>query len=270
MKNNIKRKLIIFLALAFMLILIAVFAEYLCPFDPYVQDLSIAKQPPNLTHLLGTDRYGRDMLSRIIIGSKSSIIATLFLVSIITVFGTLVGVVGGYFGGKLDTVLMRISDLFLAFPNLVFALAVAGVMGGGIHNAVIALAIISWPKFARLSRSLTIAEKENIYIYGAKISGCSDFKIILYHIVPNIAGQILITAVLDCGTMMMEIAGLSFLGLGAKPPMAEWGSMMSDGRSMLQTVPWVILAPGGAIFLTVVIFNLLGDTLRDYLDPRQK
>lgn len=269
-KNHIKAKLIFFLILSGALLLVAIFAKYLCPYDPYVQDLSIAQQPPSLNHLLGTDRYGRDMLSRIIIGSTTSIFATLLLVAVITVAGTVIGIICGWMGGKIDTVLMRISDLFLAFPGLVFALAVAGVLGGGVQNAIIALAAISWPKFARLARGMTLAQKDSSYLMAAKLAGSSTPKLLVKHILPNIAGPILVTSVLDIGTMMMELAGLSFLGLGVKPPMAEWGSMISDGRSMLQISPWMVLGPGAAIFVTVMIFNLLGDTLRDYMDPKQR
>lgn len=269
-KNHIKAKLIFFLVLSSALLLVAIFAKYLCPYDPYAQDLSIAQQPPSLRHLLGTDRYGRDMLSRIIIGSTTSIFSTLLLVAVITVIGTAIGIICGWTGGKVDTVLMRISDLFLAFPGLVFALAVAGVLGGGVQNAIIALAAISWPKFARLARGLTLTQKDSTYLMAARLSGSSTPKLLVKHILPNIAGPVLVTAVLDIGTMMMELAGLSFLGLGVKPPMAEWGSMISDGRSMLQISPWMVLAPGAAIFITVMIFNLLGDTLRDYMDPKQR
>ena len=173
-------------------------------------------------------------------------------------------------GGILDTVLMRISDLFLAFPSLVFALAVAGVLGGGIQNAIIALAVIGWPKFARLARGLTLAQKDSPYLMAVRLSGSITPKIMFKHILPNIAGPILVTSVLDIGTMMMELAGLSFLGLGVQPPMAEWGSMINDGRSMLQISPWMVLAPGLAIFITVMIFNLLGDTLRDFMDPKER
>ena len=269
-KNHMKAKLIFFAVLAVILLLIAIFAEYLCPYDPYAQNLLEAQQPPSMMHPLGTDRYGRDMLSRVIIGSTTSIYATLLLVAIITAVGTAIGIICGWCGGKADTVLMRISDLFLAFPGLVFALAVAGVLGGGVQNAIIALGAISWPKFARLSRGLTLAQKDSSYLMAARLSGSSTPKLLVKHILPNIAGPILVTSVLDIGTMMMELAGLSFLGLGVKPPMAEWGSMISDGRVMLQTAPWMVLAPGGAIFVTVMIFNLLGDTLRDYMDPKQR
>jgi nickel ABC transporter, permease protein len=194
----------------------------------------------------------------------------LLLVVGITVIGTIVGIICGWNGKKLDTILMRISDIFLAFPGLVFALAVAAVMGGGVQNAVIALGAISWPKYARIARSQTLAQKESLYMRAAILSGCSTGKLILKHILPNITGPILVTAMLDIGTMMMELAGLSFLGLGAKPPVAEWGSMMSDTRNLLTTHPWVTFAPGIAIFLSVMVFNLLGDTVRDLLDPRNE
>ena len=267
-KNHIRAKLIFFLILTAVLLLIAAFAKYLCPYDPYVQDLTLAQKAPCPEHLLGTDRYGRDMLSRVITGSTVSIYGTLILVAVITVVGTVIGILCGWRGGKTEAVLMRISDLFLAFPGLVFALAVAAVLGGGIQNAIIALAVISWPKFARLARGLTLTQKASPYLMAAKLSGSSTGKLLIKHILPNIAGPILVTAVLDIGTMMMELAGLSFLGLGVKPPMAEWGSMINDGRSMLQIAPWMVLAPGAAIFITVMIFNLLGDTVRDYMDPR--
>ena len=267
-KNNLKRRLYFFSFLAITLIICSLFSEYLCPYDPYLQDLSIAKEPPSAEHLLGTDRYGRDMLSRVIIGSQTSIFSTLLVVSFITIFGTVIGVICAWNGKTVDNILMRISDMFLAFPGLVFALAVAAVLGGGVQNAVIALAVISWPKFARVARSQTLVQKESVYLRAAKLSGSSTGKLIFKHILPNILGPILVTAVLDIGTMMMELAGLSFLGLGAKPPVAEWGSMMSDTRNLLTTHPWVTMAPGIAIFISVMVFNLLGDSVRDWLDPR--
>lgn len=267
-KNNLKRRLYFFSFLAITLIICSLFSEYLCPYDPYLQDLSIAKAPPSAEHLLGTDRYGRDMLSRVIIGSQTSIFSTLLLVSFITIFGTIIGVICAWNGKTVDNILMRISDMFLAFPGLVFALAVAAVLGGGVQNAVIALAVISWPKFARVARSQTLVQKESVYLRAAKLAGSSTKKLIFKHILPNISGPILVTAVLDIGTMMMELAGLSFLGLGAKPPVAEWGSMMSDTRNLLTTHPWVTMAPGIAIFISVMVFNLLGDSVRDWLDPR--
>ena len=267
-KNHIKQKLIFFLILAIGLVILAIFSEHLCPYDPYAQSLASALQPPSLQHPMGTDTYGRDMLSRVISGARASIFSTFILVAVISVLGTAVGVCCGYFGGAADAVMMRISDVCLAFPGLVFAMAIAAILGGGIQNAVIALAVVSWPKYSRIARGQTLALKEEPYIHAAILAGDSSVQIMLRHILPNMLGPVLITAMLDIGTMMMELAGLSFLGLGAQIPMAEWGSMMSGGRSMIQTYPWVVLSPGIAIFISVAIFNLLGDTFRDYLDPK--
>lgn len=269
-RNHLRGKLIFLTILVLILLAAAAFAQKLCPYDPYAQDLLQAMKAPCMEYIFGTDRYGRDLFSRVLAGSTTSIYATLFLVLIVAVLGSVIGILCGWFGGVLDTILMRISDLFLAFPSLVFALAVAGVLGGGIQNAVFALAVVGWPKFARLARGLTLSQKNAPYLMAVRMSGSSVPKILFRHILPNIAGSILVTAVLDIGTMMMELAGLSFLGLGVQPPLAEWGSMINDGRSMLQIAPWMVLAPGAAIFITVMIFNLLGDTLRDYLDPKQR
>lgn len=269
-RNHLRRKLLLFSALAGLLILVAFFSSSLCPYDPYAQNLAIAKAAPSADHWLGTDRYGRDMFSRVLAGSSTSIFSTLLLVGFITVFGSLIGIFCAWAGTWIDTFIMRVADMFLAFPGLVFALAVAAVLGGGVHNAILALAAISWPKYARLARSQVLAQQELPYMQAAKMAGCTSWQLISRHVVPNIAGPLLVTAMLDIGTMMMELAGLSFLGLGAKPPIPEWGSMMSDTRNLLATQPWVTLAPGVAIFLSVMIFNLLGDTVRDWLDPKNR
>jgi len=267
-KNRIRARLFFFLFLAVVLVLVSFFADQIVPYDPYGQDLSLSRQPPSAAHFMGTDQYGRDVFSRVIVGAQASVFSTLILVCITSVFGTLTGTLCGYFGGRIDSVLMRISDVCLAFPGLVFALAIAALLGGGISNAVIALAVISWPKYARVARGQTLALKNCDFVAAARLAGDNSAQMIRRHILPNILGPILVTAMLDIGTMMMELAGLSFLGLGAQPPVAEWGNMMSGGRSMLQTYPWLVLSPGVAIFLTVVTFNLLGDTVRDYMDPK--
>ena len=269
-RDTVRARLILFGALAALLVIASLLSDHLTPYDPYLQDLSNAKAAPSAAHLFGTDRYGRDMLSRVIVGSRTSIFSTLLLVAVITAVGTVIGVFCGWHGGKIDALLMRVSDMFLAFPGLVFALAVAGVLGGGLHNAIFALAAISWPKYARIARSQTLAQKETPYLRAARLSGSGTVKLLAKHILPNIVGPILVTSMLDIGTMMMELAGLSFLGLGAKPPIAEWGSMMSENRALFTTVPWITLAPGLAIFISVMIFNLLGDTVRDWADPRTR
>lgn len=254
-----------YLTAAGLLICAAIFADFLTPCDPYAQDLSNALTPPNEKNLLGTDRYGRDVLSRVIVGSQTTLLAALALLAVMATFGSLIGAVCGYKGGRLDAFLMRLSDVFLAFPQMVFAIAAAGALGGGLLNAAAALAIIGWSKYARISRGLVLAIRSMPYLDAAKMAGSSSAAILFVHVLPNIAGTLLVTAALDIGTIIMELAGLSFLGLGAMPPTAEWGAMMNNGRSMLQTAPWVILAPGTAIFITVATFNLLGDKLRDFM-----
>lgn len=245
-------------------------AEYLILWDAYAQDLSMAQQPPSAGHLLGTDRYGRDMLARVLVGGRTSILGALVVVLLITAIGTGIGTGSGWYGGRIEQAWMGLSDVFLAFPGLVLALAVAGVSGGGMLQAVLALAAIGWPKYARLSRRLTVSLKGEPYIDIARMRGISSWKIMYGHILPNMAGPILTTAVLDIGTMMMELAALSFLGLGVKPPTPEWGAMMSEGRRFLQLSPWMVMAPGAAMCLTVGLFHLLGEALRDALDPRER
>lgn len=264
-----KRKVLLFGGLAAFLLFTALTARWIVPFDPYEQDLSSALMPPGGAHLFGTDRYGRDLFSRVLVGAQTTVFSALLTVLIITVSGTIIGIFCGWTGGKADTVLMRAADVFLSFPGMVFAIAVAGVLGGGLWNAVLALCLVSWPKYARLARGQVLAVRSMPYLAAARIGGCGTSAILFRHLLPNIAGSILVTAFLDIGTMIMELAGLSFLGLGAQPPTAEWGSMMSNGRSMLQTCPWTILAPGAAIFVTVTIFHLLGDAVRDALDSRE-
>ncbi len=265
-----KEKLVFLTILLLGILFFAAFAKSIVPYDPYAQDLSIALLSPDKNHLFGTDQYGRDLFSRLIIGAQVSIFSTLALVLFISILGTIIGVLCGFIGGRPDSFMMRITDVFLAFPGMVFAIAVAGILGGGVKNAVLALAVVSWPKYARIARGQVLSILSMPYIFAARLSGCRTLKILYSHIIPNILSPVLVTATLDIGTMMIELSSLSFLGLGAQPPVAEWGSMMSSGRNMLQTSPWVVFAPGFAIFVTVVIFNLLGDTLRDFWDPRRK
>ena len=253
--------------IAFLLIII-LFADYLSPFDPYQQNLAIALQSPNNLHLLGTDRYGRDIVSRILVGGQSTIFSALFIVFCSSIFGSFLGMICGYFGKTIDNLLMRFTDTFLAFPGIVFAIAFVGILGSGISNTIIALILISWPKFALLARSQTLQIKTLPFIKASIISGSSSMKIILTHILPNIFPTLIVTTMLSISTIIMEIAGLSFLGLGAMPPSAEWGAMMNNGRNYLQTAPHVIFAPGIAIFITVILFNLLADTLNELLNPK--
>lgn len=265
-----KKRLWIYACFLFLILWIAAVGSYILPSDPYAQDLERALQPPDTTHWLGTDRYGRDVFARVITGAQTTVFSSLLLLFCISFLGTCAGVISGYYGGKTDTVLMRVSDLFLAFPEMVFAVAVAASFGGGIFNAAMALALVAWPKYARISRGLALEIRSMPYLVTAKMNGSSDRSVMYHHVFPNIAGPVVVTAALDVGTIIMELAGLSFLGLGAMPPTAEWGAMMNNGRSLIQTAPWTVLAPGMAIFYTVAVFNLFGDQLRDVLDPKQK
>ena len=253
MKKEQKRKILFYGILAGALLLFAACAAHLAPYDPYEQNLELSLLPPSAAHWMGTDRYGRDLFSRILVAASALI-------------GTLAGIFSGWLEGKMDTVLMQISDIFLAFPGMVFAIAFSGVLQSGMTGAVVSLILVSWPKYARLARNRVLALKHMPFIAAARLTGNGTWKMIGRHILPNLAGQTIATAVLDIGTMMLEIAGLSFLGLGAEAPSAEWGAMMSNGRSMLQTAPWVILAPGLAIFLTVLVCNLLGEAVRKTVD----
>ena len=264
-----KRRLLLCAALAVLLLAVAAFAEFLCPYDPAAQ-IFPTLEGPSLAHPAGTDRYGRDLFSRLLMGLQTSVFSALALVGIVVILGTALGMLCGYRGGRLDGIIMRLADLCLAFPGLVLALAAAALLGGGVRNGVLALALVNWPKYARIARSQTLALKNTDYVAAARLAGDNARELLLRHILPNALGPILVTATLDIGAMVMELAALSFLGLGAQPPTAELGSMMSENRSMMQTYPWVVMGPGIAIFLAVAVFNLLGEAVRDALDPGKK
>lgn len=251
-----------------LLVVFSLFSKHLTPYDPYATEPSNVLQPPSSAHLFGTDGHGRDLLSRVIVGSKTSIFSAFALIAMTGIFGTFIGMIGGYYGGWVDALLMRITDVFLSFPDIILAIAVAGVLGGGLFNAILALFLTTWTQYARLARSSTIAVKEEAYIHAAKLSGCSSPRVIFVHILPNILGPLIVTATLHISGMMMGIAGLSFLGLGVKVPQAEWGSMISEGRKYLQTAPWVAIYPSVVMVAVMMLFNLFGDQVRDLLDPK--
>ena len=258
----------VFFILALAVVAVAVFAPVLATHDPYEAVLADAVQPPSAEHWFGTDRMGRDLFSRVLYGARTSLTAAFSLVCIIMVIGTFLGITAGYFGGILDAVIMRISDTMISFPGMVLAIAVAGIMGASLTNAVIAISIVSWTKYARLARSLVLKIRSRDYIAAARVTGSKNSHILWSYMLPNVLPTILITGATDIGSMMLEIAGLSFLGFGAQGATAEWGFMLNEGRSYMTAAPWLMVFPGLAIFITVVIFNLLGDSLRDVLDPR--
>ncbi len=258
----------VFLLLALGVICVAVFAPLIATHDPYDAVLADAIQAPSAEHWFGTDKMGRDLFSRVIYGARTSLSAALLLVCIIMVVGTFLGILSGYFGGILDAVIMRFSDMMISFPGMVLAIAVAGILGANMTNAVIAIAVVSWTKYARLSRSLVLKIRNRDYIAAAQITGTKTRHILIKYMLPNALPTVLITGATDIGSMMLEIAGLSFLGFGAQAPTAEWGLMLNEGRAYMTAAPWLMVFPGLAIFITVMIFNLLGDSLRDVLDPR--
>lgn len=250
------------------LLLIAIAAPVIAPYDPTHAAMKDAFLEPGAQHLFGTDKLGRDCFSRVLYGARASLTGVLVLVASVFVVGTTMGVVSGYFGGKVDMVIMRISDMMISFPGMILAIAIAGIMGGSLVNAVFALTIVSWTKYARLSRSMVLKVKRRDFVEAAIVNGGTPGHILWVHILPNILPMMVITAAADIGALMMELAGLSFLGFGSQPPAPEWGLMLNEGRQQLQTAPWLMFFPGLAIFVTVVVFNLWGDNLRDVLDPR--
>ena len=259
---------ILFALLALAVICVAVFAPFIATHDPYEAVLADAVQAPSAEHWFGTDKMGRDLYSRVIYGARTSLTAALALVAIIVVVGTALGIAAGYFGGAVDAVIMRIADMMISFPGMVLAIAVAGIMGASVTNAVIAIAIVSWTKYARLARSLVLKVRNRDYIAAAEVTGTRTVRILTKYMLPNVLPTVLITGATDIGSMMLEIAGLSFLGFGAQSPTAEWGLMLNEGRAYMTSAPWLMIFPGLAIFITVVVFNLLGDSLRDVLDPK--
>lgn len=257
------------LLLAVLILLGAVCAPLLTGgVDPLKGDLAQALESPSAQHWFGTDKMGRDVYTRVIYGARASLTATFGVVALIFLVGLVLGVISGYFGGWIDATIMRVADMMLAFPGLVLALAVAGIMGASIRNAIIAIVLVSWTKYARLARALVLKIRNQDYVQAAVMTGSKTPHILLRYMLPNTLPTLVITAATDIGAMMMELAAMSFLGFGAKPPTPEWGFMLNEGRAYMQSAPWLMLFPGLAIFVVVVVFNLLGDSLRDILDPK--
>ena len=260
-----------FLLLAVLIILTAVFAPVITGgVDPLKGNLKDALLAPSKEHIFGTDKMGRDIFTRVIYGARSSLSATFSVVALVFIFGSALGIIAGYFGGWIDSVIMRIADMMLAFPGLVLALAVAGIMGASMQNAIIAIVVVSWTKYARLSRSLVLKIRNRDYVSAAIVTGSKTPYMLVRYMLPNALPTLVITAATDIGSMMLELACLSFLGFGATPPTPEWGYMLNEGRSCMSSAPWMMIFPGLAIFIVVVVFNMLGDSLRDILDPRQE
>jgi len=249
-------------------ILIAIAGVGVLPYDPYAVNIAEALQSPSLRHLLGTDNLGRDIFSRIVAGTVVDAQVSVVVVAFSMAVGGLLGAISGFYGGKVDEIVMRVTDIFLAFPGLILALAIAAALGPSLLHVMEALLVVWWPTYARLSRAEALTVKENQYIEAAKASGLRDIEIVFRHVLPNILPPLMIYATLDIGSVILNASVLSYIGLGAQPPQAEWGRMVFDGQSYLMTQWWLPIFPGVAIMVTVLGFNLLGDGLRDALDPR--
>ncbi|MCK9405158.1 MAG: ABC transporter permease [Methanothrix sp.] len=256
------------LAILVLLISIAVLAPYIAPYDPDAIEISRRLQWPNQDHLLGTDKFGRDVLSRIIFGARLSLLMPAIIVVISLTIGTTVGLLSGFKGGLVDSLLMRVVDIKSSFPGLLLTLAIIGMLGPGLFNAVIAMSISGWTGYARIIRGMTLSFREMEFIEAAKCLGASDRYILIKHILPNVVSPVVLLATLNMAGAILSLAGLGFLGLGAQPPTAEWGSMLSDSQGLIFSAPYLIFIPGIAIMITVLAFNLLGDGLRDAMDPK--
>lgn len=257
------------LGIVLALILMAIFAPLLAPYSPFEQSLETRLLPPfSPGHWLGTDEFGRDLWTRILYGARITLMIVALVAVTAPLFGLIIGTAAGYFGGVVDVVLMRLTDIFLAFPRLILALALVAALGPGIENAILAIALTAWPPYARVARAETITVRNSDYISAIKLQGARPPRIIFGHIMPMCMSSVIIRVTLDMAGIILTAAGLGFLGLGAQPPMPEWGLMISSGRKFLFDQWWVATVPGLAIFIVSLGFNLLGDGLRDVLDPR--
>jgi peptide/nickel transport system permease protein len=256
------------LVLVLALVVLAVLAPWIAPHPPTVGDLAQRLQPPSATHWFGTDDQGRDIFSRLLHGSRITLFVVVLVAVLAAPIGLLVGTAAGYAGGWVDALLMRITDIFLAFPRLILALAFVAALGPGIENAVIAIAITSWPPYARIARAETLTLRQADYIQAVRLLGAGPVRVVLRHVMPMCVPSVIVRVTLDMAGIILTAAGLGFLGLGAQPPMPEWGAMIAAGRAYVLDQWWVAAAPGAAIFIVSLAFNLLGDGLRDALDPR--
>ncbi|GAA3403630.1 ABC transporter permease [Paenibacillus hodogayensis] len=257
----------IFILLLFVL---ALFGPYLTPYDANQPDYDALMSPPSASHWAGTDEYGRDILSRIIDGTRLTLAVSLSAVFIAAVLGTILGIYSGYYGGWLDRLIMRSSDVLFSFPDLLLAIGIVAILGPGLSNVVIAVAVFGTPSFARIIRSVTLSAKETLFVEAARSMGAKNERIMWKHIFPETVASVIVNVTMKIGSAILAAASLSFLGMGAKPTEPDWGAMLSMGRDYLSIAPHIVYIPGAAIFLTVLAFNLVGDGLRDALDPKTK
>lgn len=253
-----------------LLTLFAIFGPYLTPFDPNAPDYDALMSPPSAAHWAGTDEYGRDIMSRLIDGTRLTLAVSLSAVLIAATLGTVLGLFSGYYGGWLDRLIMRGSDVLFSFPDLLLAIGIVAILGPGLSNVVIAVAVFGTPSFARIIRSVTLSAKETLFVEAARSMGARNGRIIWKHIFPETVSSVIVNVTMRIGSAILAASSLSFLGMGAKPTEPDWGAMLSMGRDYLSIAPHIVYFPGVAIFLTVLAFNLLGDGLRDALDPKMK
>ncbi|HUA78074.1 MAG TPA: ABC transporter permease [Acetobacteraceae bacterium] len=258
------------LAIVFLFLFLCAFAPLVAPHDPYAQDLMSALSPPSLAHLLGTDQYGRDVASRVLYGARYALLAIVIGDGLALAVGTTTGLAAGYLGGAADAVLMRIVDVLLAFPYLLLALIIVAALGPSLLHSMIAIGIVYTPQYARLVRGQVLSVRQTDFVRAARALGASRARIVLRHVAPNSLSPVIIMATLQAGAVVVETAGLSFLGLGAQPPSPDWGALLADGQNFFLTAWWIATFPGLAIFLVVLGFNLLGDALRREFDPRAR
>ncbi len=256
-------------ALALLFLSFALFASVLAPFDPLESHYTDMLKAPGGTYLFGTDQLGRDLFSRILYGGKSSLLIAFAVTAIISSVGIVIGTVAGFAGGIFDNLLMRISDMLMAFPGYIFTIALVSFIGVGLPNMILAMSLTGWTFYARISRSLVLSVKNNVYIEQARLGGASNWKILIHYIIPNVLPSLLVNIFQDIGGELLTISGLSLLGLGSPPPTPEWGFMLSEGKDYMYSAPWMLIFPGLVILIRVVLFNLLGDSIQDLMNPKE-
>lgn len=280
MKKNEKRRLSrsrkaswirfwITMALAILFVFFALFANKVAPYDPLETDYSSMLAAPSSAHFFGTDQLGRDIFSRILYGGRTSLLIAFLVTAIVAAFGIVIGTSAGFIGGLFDTVLMRFCDMLMAFPGSIFTIAMVSFMGTGIKNLILAMSITSWTGFARISRSLVLSIKNNVFIEQARFGGASNAKILFIYIIPNVLPSLLVNIFQNIGGKLLTISGLSLLGLGSPPPTPEWGFMLSEGKNFMYQAPWMLFYPGLIILINVVIFNMLSDSIQELMNPKE-
>lgn len=271
LKKSFKnKKFILIFSIALILILLTIFANYFVPYDPIYQNYDEILKAPSSKHWFGTDYVGRDIFSRVLYGGRTSLLISLMVTFLIAFIGISIGIISGYIGGITDTIIMRFIDMLMAFPYIVFVIAMATLFGTGLKNLILAMTLISWTNYARVTRTMMITLKNNDFVNQAKMGGASNFRIIKNYLLPNIFPYLIVMTTQNIANNLLTLSSLSLLGIGVQPPTPEWGLMLSEGKKYMQTAPWNLIFPGLVILICVIVFNLLGDTLRDILDPKEK